>query len=152
MEKIKIFYYISFIVFLFPVKENDYIMPSGEKYIIGEDGIKRVYVNIWGHVKRPGTYLVYENIDITTALSIAGGPLQGADLSKIEIISRETNSITKLNIEDLVNFNTKNKYEIKPYDTIKVDPSTIFYLRNNAYLFNTLLQLLTLALAIDNNN
>ena len=136
---------------LFPIKENDYVIPSGEKYIIGEDGIKRIYINIWGHVKRPGTYLVYEQIDIMTALSIAGGPLDGADLTKIQVISKKNDHIKKINIQD---FLFKKKYEniaFNPYDTINVNPSTSFYIRDNAYLINVLLQLLTLGFAVNNN-
>ena len=45
----------------------------------------RIYINIWCHVKYTGTYLVYEDIDITTLLSMAGGPLDGADLSNIKV-------------------------------------------------------------------
>ena len=33
-------------------------MLSNESYITGEDGVIRMYVNLMGHVKNPGTYLV----------------------------------------------------------------------------------------------
>ena len=33
------------------------------KYITGEDGVIRMYINLMGHVKNPGTYLVYDKID-----------------------------------------------------------------------------------------
>ena len=29
---------------------------TGEKYVSGQDGIARIYINVWGHVKFPGTY------------------------------------------------------------------------------------------------
>ena len=58
MAKIKIYIILIILSLVFPIKENQYEIPSGEDYIIGEDGIKRIYVNIWGHVKHPGTYLV----------------------------------------------------------------------------------------------
>ena len=102
MEKVKIYYFIIFLSFLIPVKEDSYNIPTGEDYIVGEDGIKRMYVNIWGHVKDPGTYLVYEGVDITTLLSMAGGPLDGADLSKIQIIAKEDRSSKIININDRV--------------------------------------------------
>lgn len=151
MEKIKFFYILILLSMLFPIKENDYVIPSGEKYIIGEDGIKRIYINIWGHVKRPGTYLVYEKIDIMTALSIAGGPLDGADLSEIQIISKQNDSIRKVNMQDFMFKKNFKNIAFGPYDTINIIPSTSFYIRDNAYLINVLLQLLTLGVAVNNN-
>ena len=88
MEKVNFlsfFLLLSFFSFVLPIKEDDYHIPNGENYIIGEDGIRRIYINVWGHVKNPGPYLVYKDIDIITLLSIAGGPLDGANLSKIKI-------------------------------------------------------------------
>ena len=51
---------------------------SSEPYVTGDDGIVRMYVNVLGHVKNPGTFLVYESIDIFSLLAIAGGHLPGA--------------------------------------------------------------------------
>ena len=48
---------------------------TGEDYITGEDGVPRMSINVWGHVKYPGTYLVYDGIDLLTCLSMAGGPV-----------------------------------------------------------------------------
>ena len=150
MESLRFFCILIMLSALFPIKENDYVIPSGEKYIIGEDGIKRIYINIWGHVKRPGTYLVYEQIDIMTALSIAGGPLDGADLSKIQIISKNNDSLKKIDIQDFLFEKDFDNIVFGPYDTINITPSTSFYIRDNAYLINVLLQLLTLGVAINN--
>ena len=148
MEKLKFFYSLIFISIFFPIKEDRYTIPNGENYIIGEDGIKRIYINVWGHVKYPGTYLVYENIDIATLLSMAGGPIDGADLDKIELISKDKGVETET-IDFFENL-SKSKSKFKPYDTIKIKPSTKFYLRENAYLINVLLQILTLGLTINN--
>ena len=153
MEKIKIYYFIIFLSFLIPIKENDYNMPTGEDYIVGEDGIKRMYVNVWGHVKNPGTYLVYENIDVTTLLSIAGGPLNGANLSKIKIIShaQEDNSRVKIiNFNKILDTNKNAKINFYPYDTITIEPTLKFYFRQNANLINVLLQLITLTVTLNN--
>ena len=43
-------------------KSNTQMPISSADYITGEDGIVRMYVNVWGHVKNPGTYLVYDVI------------------------------------------------------------------------------------------
>ena len=65
--------------------KNHHII-NAQEYIASDDGTLLMYVNIWGHVKNPGTYLVYEGIDLLTLLSLAGGPSSGAQLRKIEII------------------------------------------------------------------
>ena len=150
MEKMKIYYLVIFLSFLIPIKENDYNIPTGEDYITGEDGIKRIYINIWGHVKYPGTYLVYEDIDITTLLSMAGGPLDGAKLSNIKVMSKD-NTTKELNLENILSSNEGFDFKFKPYDTINIKPTLGFYMRNNAYILNVFLQMLTLGITIDNN-
>ena len=125
--------------------------PTGEEYITGEDGIKRIYINIWGHVKKPGSYLVYEDIDIITLLSIAGGPLDGANLSKVEIIDQKNNSIETLDIETLIKSEEYNKFKFNPYDTITIKPTYKYYLLNNASAINMVLQIITLVLTVQDN-
>ena len=129
---------------------NDFNIPTGENFITGEDGIKRMYVNVWGHVKYPGTYLVYEDIDILTLLSIAGGPLDGAKLSSIKIMSKDNNS-RDINLENMLATNKNFEFKFKPYDTINIQPTFGFYVRDNAYVLNVFLQLITLGVTINNN-
>ena len=151
MAKIKIYITFIFISGLLAVGNNtDHNIPTGEDYITGEDGIKRIYINIWGHVKYPGTYLVYEDIDVTTLLSMAGGPLDGAKLSSIKVMGRDNNT-TEINLEDILSSNTNFDFKFKPYDTINISPTFSFYIRDNAYILNVFLQLLTLGITINNN-
>ncbi len=150
MAKIKIYIYFVFVSVLLAVNNNDFNIPTGEDYITGEDGIKRIYVNIWGHVKYPGTYLVYEDIDITTLLSMAGGPLDGANLSSIRVMSKSNNTI-EIDLKNILSSNKKLDFKFKPYDTINVEPTLSFYIRDNAYILNVFLQLLTLGITINNN-
>ena len=63
---------------------------SDQDYITGEDGVIRMNVNILGHVKNPGTYLVYDGIDFISLLSLAGGPARGANLKNIKIINNDS--------------------------------------------------------------
>tara|TARA_Y100001968_G_scaffold325312_1_gene366332 strand:+ start:72 stop:524 length:453 start_codon:yes stop_codon:yes gene_type:complete len=150
VAKIKIYIYFVFVSVLLAVNNNDFNIPTGEDYITGEDGIKRIYVNIWGHVKYPGTYLVYEDIDITTLLSMAGGPLDGANLSSIRVMSKSNNTI-EIDLKNILSSNKKLDFKFKPYDTINVEPTLSFYIRDNAYILNVFLQLLTLGITINNN-
>ncbi|NQT98208.1 MAG: hypothetical protein HQ562_10745 [Candidatus Marinimicrobia bacterium] len=56
---------------------------SGERYVTDEFGVIRMYVNVWGHVNSPASYLVYDGIDLATLLSVTGGPLSAAPISKV---------------------------------------------------------------------
>ena len=147
MEKIKFVIFIMFLSVLMPMNYDFSKSPTGEDYITGEDGIKRIYVNIWGHVKNPGPYLVYENIDIITLLSIAGGPLDGADFSKVKIISK--NSDAKfIDIDEIINSNKYSEVKFDPYDTIVLRPTSKYYILNNASAINSILQIVNIIIAL----
>ena len=63
------------------------ILFLAKKYIIGDRGNVLMHVNIIGHVKNPGHHIVYEDIDILTAISVAGY-LPGTNLKNNYIIRR----------------------------------------------------------------
>ena len=96
-------------------------MLSNEPYIMGEDGVVRMNINIIGHVKKPGTFIVYDGIDILTALSLAGGYLQGANLKKI-LIRHFDGTSDLINLDDFMSKNTSenSKSKLKPRDTIYI--------------------------------
>jgi len=119
--------------------------PSGKKYFTGQDGVIRMYVNIWGHVNRPGTHLVYDGIDFVTLLSISGGPQEGANLAKIKLIrdepDEEGNRVYNIDFTEFVNSGTKETFiEIKPNDTIIIGEKTGHMLMSNLNVLNTTLQ------------
>ena len=147
MEKIKSILFI-FLISIPLCYSKDFSVPSGEEYITGEDGIKRMYINIWGHVKSPGPYLVYEDIDIVTLLSVAGGPLDGADLSKIKIVNQSNYKTTTLDMKNFFNAKDLPAIELNPYDTIIIEPTLQHYLFKNASTINVLLQLLNLGISL----
>ena len=93
---------------------------SSQDYLTGDDGEIRMNINIIGHVKYPGTYLVYDGMDIMSALSVAGGYLPGADLKKIIIYGVDGSEATL----DILNKADK-RIELKPYDTIIVKETFI---------------------------
>ena len=123
-----------------PGKINNNVQLTGEDYITGEDGVPRMSVNIWGHVKYPGAYLVYDGIDLLTCLSMAGGPLKGAKLSKISIISKN-GQIQIIDLNKIKNQNEFNLLKIKPHDTIKVDEKFSYILLTKTSIIAVLLQL-----------
>ena len=60
--------------------------PRGAQYFLGTDDQLLIKVNIWGFVAKPGQYLVPSDTDLISLISFAGGPIEGAKLSKIKLI------------------------------------------------------------------
>ena len=133
-----------------PNKIGSSIQLTGEDYITGDDGVPRLSVNVWGHVKYPGAYLVYDGIDLLTCLSMAGGPMTGAKLSNVSIISKNGTSI-KINIEDLMKNPNSDSIILKPYDTIYIEETLGNYLLARSNVINILLQITNLILISTNN-
>jgi len=125
---------------------------TGEKYLTGEDGIVRIQVNIWGHVRTPGSYIIFDGSDIISALSLAGGPLPGANLKKVYIItSNDGKNKKKYNLEDYIEKSSINeKIELKPFDTIVVNPTNSYRLFSQSNIVGILIQLLTLGYTVQN--
>tara|TARA_Y100001970_G_scaffold228031_1_gene282320 strand:+ start:138 stop:644 length:507 start_codon:yes stop_codon:yes gene_type:complete len=114
---------------------------SGEDYITNDDGTLLMYVNVWGHVKNPGTYLVYEGIDLLTLISLAGGPDTGANLNNIRIIhDKDKDQVSNINLNKYIKKNRKS-IQIKPHDTIYIKESMGSYLFTRVNLVSTVLQI-----------
>ena len=119
---------------------------SDQDYITGEDGIIRMYVNVIGHVNKPGSYLVYDGIDLVTLLSLAGGPARGANLKKITIFNGQLHTV---NFNHLIKNNVKSEILISPKTTVFVEESTVSRMFNGTNLISSILQLLNIAVTID---
>lgn len=116
---------------------------TGEEYITGSDGIPRITINIWGHVKYPGTYLVYDSIDLLTALSVAGGPLKGSRLDKIKIISIDGKT-KEIDLLQLMKNNSLDDINIKPNDTISIDQTAVNFIATRTNIINIFVQVVNL--------
>ena len=129
---------------------QNYHVINGQEYIAADDGSLLMYVNIWGHVKIPGTYLVYEGIDLLTLLSLAGGPSSGADLNKIEIIrlNKDTYQPEVINLNNYLMKNDSDRIIINPHDTIHIKETTGSYLLSKTNILNTILQIINIAYVI----
>ena len=53
---------------------------------LGDMGELQVKVSIWGEVRAPGLYSIPERTDLTTLLSLAGGPSDDANLSQVKVV------------------------------------------------------------------
>jgi len=123
---------------------------SSEPYVTGDDGIVRMYVNIIGHVKKPGTYLVYEGIDILSILALAGGPLPGAKLKNVRQFNN--NEVTLLNLHNYLETGKDIDFILYPHNTIYIEQSLGSYLFSNSSIINSTLQVLNIFLTILRTN
>ena len=123
---------------------------SDQEYITGDDGVIRMYINILGHIKKPGTYLLYDGVDIMSAFSIAGGYMDGANLKKITIYSKDGTKKT-VNLKDSFNSSIafKDLVNLKPLDTIYIEQKAMAKFWLNSNLPAVLLGILNIALTIE---
>ena len=120
----------------------DYVI-SGQEYIASDDGTLLMYVNIWGHVKNPGTYLVYEGIDLITLISLAGGPQTGANLNNIKLIHNNKNDqVTMINLNKYID--NRTSISINPHDTIYIKESLSSYIFSQTNILSTILQIVNI--------
>ena len=145
MYKVIIFY-ITVFSLLFSFSNNN--LTSSESYVVGEDGVIRMYVNIIGHVKNPGVYFLYDGIDLYSAISHAGGYLPGSALSNIKII----NSKNEVNYVDLNKYSKNINLVIKPHDTIVIEEKILSKILTSSNLPYIILGILNVALTIQNSD
>ena len=120
---------------------------SNDSYITGDDGVVRMYVNVLGHVKNPGTYVVYDGIDFLTALSLAGGYLEGSNLNKIMIYHINGKS-TKLSLKEILS-SEQILINLKPHDTIYIEETNWSKFIYSSNLPSIILSVLNIALTIE---
>ena len=143
-------YYINILILISFIISSPSInnrLISNEKYITGDDGVIRMYINVMGHVESPGLYLVYDEIDIITVLSIAGGYKNGANLNNITIY-REDGIKEVFSLESVLN-NTNNKITLNPHDTVYIKQKSMSKIFNSSNIPTIILSILNLALTID---
>ena len=123
---------------------------TNENYITGEDGVVRMYLNIMGHIKNPGTYLVYDSIDIMSAISLAGGYMQGSNLSSI-VVYHEDGSNTDINLNNSLRSNSSfnSLIEFKPHDTIFIKQKVLSQIFTSSNIPVVILGILNIALTIE---
>ncbi len=134
------------------IPKNNAVPSAG--YIYDGEGTVKMNINIWGHVKSPGIYTVYDGIDLLSLLSFAGGPKEGAKLSQVCLYRQnpETEKIEKTVI-DLDHYLDSGEpmppVEVLPNDTFYIPETTYSFLVSQASLLNTALTIVSIALQIE---
>jgi len=89
----------------------------------------KIYTYIWGQVRNPGLYLVPDNTDLLTLISLAGGPNENAKLTRVRLV-RSTNygeEIIWINLKDYIETGDSSLIPIlRPGDTIVVSGTTFY--------------------------
>jgi hypothetical protein len=89
----------------------------------------KINAYIWGQVQKPGLYIVPDDTDLLTLISLAGGPKEDAKLTKVRIV-RPTiggDRVIWINLKKyLESGNEKMIPVLQPGDTVVVS-GTIFY-------------------------
>ncbi len=108
--------------------------PRGAQYFLGTDDQLLIRVNVWGFVAKPGQYLVPSGTDLISLISFAGGPIEGAKLSKIKIIRPQHSSKEKkdeviiVNVDKFLKNGDNSKIPVlKPDDTIVISGTKWYY-------------------------
>lgn len=136
-----LFYVLSFVFFfLFPdslawaQERIQYPTRSqASQYYLGTADEIVVPINIWGFVKNPGQYMVPNNTDLISLLSYAGGPVEGAKVSKIRIVRSDQqikNKVLTINVRKyLETGDTRLIPLLKPGDTVVVKGTTFHWIQ-----------------------
>lgn len=116
------------------------------QYILGNNDVLLISVNLWGHVLKPGIYSVPSSFGIIDLLSSAGGPLKSARLNDVRIIRKNQEVIT-VNIEEFIKTGNQSLLvNLQPGDVIVVSGSIsdifgriVGFMRDMAIIVNVIL-------------
>ena len=122
---------------------------SSQRYITDDMGNILMYVNIWGHVNKPGSHLVFDGIDMATLLSVVGGPKKGASLKKVRLFREapdENGQVAyEISLEEFFKTGDRQNFvEIKPNDTLIFPQTNVSYVMSNIGTVNTLMSMANL--------
>ena len=128
---------------------------TGARYVSSEDGILRMYVNIWGHVATPGRILVDDGIDLATLLSLTGGPNKGANMKNVRVYHEYPDKNGNIvNIIDFTEFlktgDRSNFITIQPNDTFIIQQTVLSYIIEEVGTVNTLMNFINFYLILSN--
>tara|TARA_B100000579_G_C22517811_1_gene704685 strand:+ start:235 stop:693 length:459 start_codon:yes stop_codon:yes gene_type:complete len=150
-KAMKIFLLFYSVVFASTTINGDLL--SSQDYYTDSDCVIRMNINIIGHVKNPGVFSVYDGMDVLSALSLAGGYLNGADLKNIHIYNVSGESYV-INLDSLLNSKKKEKKQIylQPRDTIYIKQRKLSKIFTSSNLPSLFLNILNIALTISRTN
>jgi hypothetical protein len=136
--------------------DNTNFQPNtGGRYVSSQDGILRMYVNIWGHVSNPGRILVDDGIDLATLLSLTGGPSKGANMKNVRVYheypDKNGNVVSIIDFTEFLKTGDRSNFiTIQPNDTFIIQQTAISYIIEEISTVNTLMNLINIYLNLSN--
>ncbi len=114
---------------------------SASQYYLerGTESKLMMKVNVWGAVKEPGSQYVPDGTDLISVLSAAGGPADGAKLSKVRLVRSFDGEKQNLVINVsrcLKKGETDDLPQIKPGDTVIVPKSKVSFGKFLGVIYN----------------
>lgn len=113
----------------------------------------KIYTYIWGQIRSPGLYLVPDNTDLLTLISLAGGPTENAKLTKIRIV-RSTplgEEILWVDLKEYIETADSDLIPIlRPGDTVIVSGSTFYAISRVASVLSNIVVILSVYNVITN--
>ena len=90
----------------------------------------KIYTYIWGQIQKPGLYIVPDDTDILTLISLAGGPKEDAKLKSVRIVRSSAFGEEQIIMVDMKKYVETGNYslipQLLPGDTVII-PGTSFY-------------------------
>ena len=136
--------------------DNINVQPStGARYVSSDDGVLRLYVNIWGHVPSPGRILVDDGIDLATLLSLTGGLNKGANIKNVRVYheypDKNGNVVNIIDFSEFLNTGDRSNFiTIQPNDTFIIQQTIFSYIIGEIGTVNTLMNFINIYLNISN--
>ena len=101
-----------------------YGMPQ-DTYFTDSMGNILMYVNVLGEVYKPGQHIVRQDSDISSVLSLVGGPKEDANLEKAKLLrhkpDEDGNQTYPINLESYFEEGDRSEFvELKPNDTLVI--------------------------------
>ena len=124
---------------------------TGARYVSSDDGVLRMYVNIWGHVSSPGRILVDDGIDLATLLSLIGGPNKGANLKNIRVYheypDKNGSVVSVIDFTEFLETGDRSNFiSIQPNDTFIIKQTVWSYIIVEIGTVNTVMNLFNIYL------
>jgi hypothetical protein len=95
-------------------------------YYISKPGEITMSINLWGFVQKPGRYEVPISTDLVQLLSYAGGPIENANMSSVQVTRTERRDDAIRRLSFTLDLTSLHKLEpqaltLRPGDTIMIE-------------------------------
>ena len=121
---------------------------------LNEPGQLQMLTYIWGHIPRPGLYIVPDDTDVLTLISLAGGPTDDAKIRSIRIVRSSPDSEGEVIFVDLKRYIETGDAslipKLKPGDTVVVSGSAYFAFRRFVQFLSNIATALSIWILIQN--